>query len=423
MIIYRAYKTELKLNNQQRVICKKHAGCARFAYNWGLKRKIDMFVKTGTSPSAIDLHKELNRLKQTKFSWMYEVSKCAAQEALRNLENAFKNFFRRIKNGQRCTFPRFKSRKKRIGSFRLTGVIRVFNDSIQLPRLGRLRLKEHGYLPPESNHVHILSATISEKAGRWFVSLQVKEEINPVKNTGPIVGVDIGIRRLATLSDGTSFNNPCPLARYERKMKRIQRALSRKQKRSRNRLKTKLTLQKLHARIANIRRNAIHQVTSKLTKSKSVIVIEDLCVQGMRMNQTLAKQVSDVGFAEFRRQLEYKTQWYSSQLVLAPRFFPSSKRCSQCGYVKTELSSCRIYTCGQCGLVIDRDINASKNLLFVAVGFTETINACYETGSDSSLEQCSLMIQEPNSEPLGSHRIRKTERIISSTVLTPEREL
>jgi putative transposase len=139
---------------------------------------------------------------------MYEVSKCASQEALRNLDRAFTNFYRRVKKGKTPGFPRFKSRKHGIGSFCLTGAIRVFDDAVQLPRLGRLLIKERGYLPPESDRVHILSATVSEQAGRWFVSLQVQEDITVAENSGPVVGIDVGLHRLVTLSNGTTIANP-----------------------------------------------------------------------------------------------------------------------------------------------------------------------------------------------------------------------
>ena len=162
--IHRGYKTELQLNNHQRTLCRKHAGCARFAYNWGLQRKITEYSTTRKSPTAMALHRELNHLKKTTFPWMYEVSKCAPQEALRNLDQAFRHFFRRVRKGATPGFPKFKSRKQGRGSFRLTGTIRVFKEAIQLPRLGRLRLKEHGYLPSESDQVHILSATVSTTA-------------------------------------------------------------------------------------------------------------------------------------------------------------------------------------------------------------------------------------------------------------------
>ena len=203
--VHRAYKTELKLNNRQRTLCYKHAGCARFVFNWGLQRKIEEHERTGKSPSSMDLHRKLNKLKKTEFPWMYEVSKCAPQEALRNLDNAFRQFFNRLKKGEKPGFPKFKLRKRRKRSFRLTGVIRVFNNSKQLPRLGRLRLKERGYLQSESANIHILSATVVEKAGRWYVSLQVTEKIKVMKSTDPMVGVDLGIQLLTTMSDGTVF--------------------------------------------------------------------------------------------------------------------------------------------------------------------------------------------------------------------------
>ena len=328
MIILRGYKTELRLNNQQRRLCRKHAGCARFAYNWGLQRKKEEYATTGKSPSAIDLNRELNRLKRTEFSWMYEVSKCAPQEALRNLDRAFTNFFRQIKNGENAGFPKFKSRKRGRGSFRLTGTIRVFENCIQLPRLGLLRLKEGGYLPSESKKLHILSVTVSEHAHKWFVSLQVQEEITVPENGGPVVGADVGLHRLVTVSDGTTFENPRALQRFERRLKRVQRTLSQRKRGSRNHEKTLRLLQKIHGRVANIRCDALHKVTTMLAKTKSVIVIEDLNVEGMRQNHRLAKSVSDVGFGEFHRQLVYKTQWYGSRLVVVPRFYPSSKMCS-----------------------------------------------------------------------------------------------
>ena len=379
--IHRGYKTELQLNKAQQTHCRQHAGCARFAYNWGLQRKIAEYAKTGKAPTAIDLNRELNRLKKTEFPWMYDVSKCAPQEALRNLDQAFRHFFRRIRQGVKPGFPKFKSRKQGCGSFRLTGAIRVFPDAIQLPRLGRLRLKERGYLPAESDQIHILSATVSTKAGRWFVSLQVQEAITVVEQTGPVAGVDVGLHRLATVSDSTIIENPKALRRYELKLKRVQRRLARKRRGSRNHRKVMLLLQKLHMRIANIRKDALHKATTLLAKNKSVVGIEDLNVGGLVQNHRVAKAVSDASFFEFRRQLAYKTQWLGSQLVIAPRFFPSSKRCSRCGHVKVELGlSVRRYVCDQCGFTADRDVNASLNLEWVAASWAETENACREAG-------------------------------------------
>jgi putative transposase len=187
----RAYRVELDLNNAQTTACKKHAGAARWAYNWGLQRKQEEYREAGKSPSAIDLHRELNALKKTDVPWMYEVSKCAPQEALRNLDRAFDRFFDRVKHRRagklegKLGYPKRKSKKRGLGSFRLTGSIVVFPDAIQLPRLGRLRLKERGYLP--TTGVKILSATVSEYAGHWHVSVQVEQEQVVPKNTGPVV--------------------------------------------------------------------------------------------------------------------------------------------------------------------------------------------------------------------------------------------
>jgi putative transposase len=365
MKILRAFKTELDLNNQQRTACLRHAGTARFAYNWGLELKIAAYQAGEKVPSAIDLHRELNRLKQGEFSWMYAVSKCAPQEALRDLDRAFQHFFRRVKEKKagksvKVGFPRFKSRKQGVGSFRLTGTMRIFDGHIQLPRLGVLRLKERGYLPITG--VHILSATVSERAGRWFVSVQVEMEIpDPKGAERPVAGVDLGINRLAQVSDGTYFENPRALKKAQKKLKRLQRVVSRRQKGSANRQKAVKQLAKAHYRVANIRKDNLHQATTWLARNKSAIVLEDLHVNGMLKNHCLAQSIADVGLHEFRRQLQYKGQWYGCDVFLADRFFPSSKQCSRCGTVKDDLSlSERTYRCEECGLVIDRDWNAAR---------------------------------------------------------------
>ncbi len=381
--IQRAYKTELDLNDQQITVCKKHAGAARWAYNWGLQRKQDEYRTTGKSPSAIDLHRELNALKQTDVPWMYEVSKCAPQEALRNLDNAFAHFFRRVKLKQqgklkgRLGYPTRKSRKRGLGGFRLTGTIAVFSGAIQLPRLGRVRLKERNYLP--TTGVKVLSATVSEQAGHWYVSVQVEQERAVPLNTGPVVGVDLGVKALTTLSDGTVISNPKPLKRRLKKIKRLHRALTRKPKGSNNRKKAARTLGKEYRQVGNQRTNPLHQVTTLLAKTKSVLVIEDLHVAGMLKNHHLAQAISDVGFAEFRRQLLYKAEWYGSQVVVASRWEPSSKTCSACGWVDDDLTLAdRVFHCQYpgCGQVLDRDLNAAINLSKLAESSPDSQNAC-----------------------------------------------
>lgn len=224
--VVRGYQTELDLNNAQRTACLKHAGCARFAYTFGLARSKEAYRTTGKRPTAIDLHKQLNALKATAYPWMYEVSKCAAQEALRDLDQAYQHFYRKLKlkaQGKfrgKLGFPTFKKRSKAIGSFRLTGSIKVLSDAVQLPRLGRLRLQEDGYIPTDAK---ILSATVSEKAGRWYVSIQVEEEREqPTARATTAIGVDLGIKTLATLSDGTTLENPRALKHAQKKVRKAE---------------------------------------------------------------------------------------------------------------------------------------------------------------------------------------------------------
>ncbi len=443
MQITRGYRTELDLNNKQITACKMHAGAARYAYNWGLKRKQEVYQTTGRSISALELHRELNHLKQTTLPWMYEVSKCAPQEALRDLDSAFTNFFRRVqlkKEGKwrgPPGYPTFKTKRQGLGSFRLTGSIHVYEQAIDLPRLGRLRLKECGYVP--TNEVNVLSATVSEEAGRWFVSLQVEEEApDPPAGTSESIGVDVGINRLAQCSDGRVVENPKALRSELKRLKRLHRRLSRKEKGSKNRAKARVKLARKYARIAHIRQDALHKGTSLLTRATLspeeraerkaeiaaslpepkakvkvrkgkrsqpidapllpehmahrvkqqhikkllrqaratdapvrplLVVLEDLNVDGMKRNRKLALAISDVGLGEFKRQMTYKTVWQGETLLLADRWFPSTKMCSRCGNLKEDMDlSERIYVCENpaCGLVIDRDVNAALNLAALA---------------------------------------------------------
>jgi putative transposase len=407
--VSRAYKTELDLNDRQETACKRHAGAARYAYNWGLARKQEAYKTTGKCPSAIDLHRELNALKKSELPWMYEVSKCAPQEALRNLDTAYAHFFRRCALKQegklkgKLGYPHRKTKKQGLGSFRLTGAITVFSDAIQLPRLGRLRLKEHGYLPVSGTAgVKILSATVSEQAEHWYVSIQVEQEQTVPVNTGPVVGVDLGVKTLATLSDGTVIPNPRPLKQRLKQIKRLHRAVTRKQKGSNNRKKAARRLGEAYRKASNQRANTLHQVTTMLAKTKSVIVIEDLNVSGMLKNHRLAQAIADVGFAEFRRQLLYKAAWYGSQVVLASRWEPSSKTCSGCGWVDEHLDlSDRVFRCQNagCGEILDRDLNAAINLRKLAGSSPESLNACREASAGRGLTtpvKLTSVKQEPN---------------------------
>ncbi len=252
MRINRAHRYELDPNVVQFTLLAKHAGVARFAYNWGLARRIALWEQEKKCTNAIEQHRELNRLKRTEFPWMYEVSKCAPQEALRDLDRAFRNFFRGLKTGRKVGFPKFK-RKWRRDSFRLTGVIRVLERHVQLPRLGNVRVKE-----TTAVRGRILSATVSREADRWFVSFTVEQEIaDPEPVAGPAVGIDVGLTHFATVvgSDGevVKVEPPKPLNRYLKLLRRRQRKHSRKQKGSHNRQKSALRLARLHRRIHNIR--------------------------------------------------------------------------------------------------------------------------------------------------------------------------
>ncbi|MFW9890513.1 MAG: RNA-guided endonuclease InsQ/TnpB family protein [Candidatus Thorarchaeota archaeon] len=398
MLIRKAYRYELDPNNSQRTHLLRHAGVARFAYNWGLERRIKLYKENKGEKrftNAIQQHKILNRLKKSQFPWMYECSKCAPQEALRDLDRAFRNFYRGLKTGEKAGFPRFKRRGFK-DSFRLTGIIRVKRRRIQLPRLGKIRMKERKKRYYKGK---ILSVTVRRRADRWFVSITVAEEIpDPSPIEGAVVGVDLGVKTLATISDGTTFRNHRALRRHLRKLRVLSKSLSRKEKGSRNREKAKVRLARLHLRIFNIRQDTLHKATTYLAKSHSKIVIENLGVSGMMRNQNLARAIADVGMYEFRRQLEYKCSWYGSQLIIAPRGFPSSKMCSSCGHRMNELPlSEREYHCKECGARIDRDLNAALNL--VTVSLPETLTACgeYVRHCDSlGMKMQTSTKQEPN---------------------------
>jgi putative transposase len=400
MLVHKAYKFELDPNNSQISALLQHAGAARFTYNWGLEHRITLFkTNQGTTrfTDAMKQHKLLNSLKKNQFPWMYECSKCAPQEALRDLNRAFNNFYRGLKTGKKIGFPRFKRKGVR-DSFRLTGIIRFEERKLQLPRIGKVRIKEKRSWYCKGR---ILSVTVRRRANRWFASITVEEEIvdlTPIQ--GSKIGVDLGIKTLATLSDGATFPNPRALGRRLKKVKQLAKSLSRTKQGSKNREKVKLRLATMYLKTFNIRQDTLHKLTTYLAKSHGTIVIEDLHVSGMMKNRRLSRAIADVGMCEFRRQLEYKCKWYGSQLVIVPRTYPSSKMCSNCGHRKKEFAlSEREYACEVCGARIDRDLNAARNL--VAVSLPETQTAC---GEDVRLvadplrltEKQTSVKQEPN---------------------------
>lgn len=385
MITNQAYRYELKVNNKQMGLLLKHCGVARFAWNWALARRIELYkTREGKErfTNAINQHRELNVLKKSEYPWMYEVSKCAPQEALRDLDRAYANFIRGRKNHEDIGKPKFK--KKGIhDSFRLTGSISVKDDGIRLPRIGLLRTKES----TAKLRGRILSASVSREADRWYCSLSVETEMaKPQPIMGDIVGIDLGLNNFAVISNGKEYEHkeaPKPLKKRLKKLQRLSRQQSRKQKKSQNRKKANLALAKCYRRIRNIRKDFLNKLTTELAKTKSVIVIEDLAVRNMVRNRHLARSIADVGWGEFRRMLEYKTRWYGSNLVVIGRFEPTSKTCSDCGAINKELTlSDRTWVCMACGVVHDRDENAAKNIRSLGIkqldteSYSSGINAC-----------------------------------------------
>ena len=347
------FKTELKLNNKQRTKLAQHAGVARHAWNWGLNltKQILNHNQENTEdkikfPSAIDLHKWLVAMVKPENPWYYKSSKCAPQFALRQLREAWARCFKKT-----SLAPKFKKKGKN-DSFTLDGTIKVIDHfKIQVPKIGVLKTYERlpvGYKPK--------TVTISRKANSWFISYKIEvEPINTLK-TVKKVGVDLGIKTLAYLSTGVIFKGAKAYYSYEKRLARLQWLSRNKRNGSNNWKKAQLRIAKLHAKIANIRKNTLHKLTTYLAKNHGEIVIEDLNVSGMLKNGKLAKAIADMGFYEFRRQLEYKCQLYRSKLIIADRWFPSSKTCSNCGWHNPDLKlSDRWFLCVGCGSFLERD--------------------------------------------------------------------
>ena len=358
----------------------KAAGTARFAYNWALAEWQTHYAawkadNTQPKPNQMGLRRQLNAIKRDQFPWMLAVSKNAPQMAIIQLGAAFKNFF-----AGRASYPQFKKKGKSRDSFTLTNdQFAIDACRIRIPHLGLVRMRETLRFSGK-----ILSATISRTADQWFASITVDTYHNhlpPAENQG-VVGVDLGVSALATLSTGEVVAGEKPHKALLSRLKRLSRNLSRKVKGSTNRYKAKQKLARLHARIATIRQDSLHQLTTVLTRRFHTIGIEDLNVSGMLKNRHLSRSISDRGFFEFRRQLEYKAEMRGAVVVVAKRFFASSKTCSAsgCGHKVDKLPlSVREWTCPVCGVVHDRDVNAAKNLQEYAV--SSTVSACGGEGS------------------------------------------
>jgi putative transposase len=373
-----AHRIALDPNNVQASYLAKAAGVARFAYNWALAEWQKQYEAHKANPalpkpSQAALRRQLNAIKREQFPWMLDVTKCAPQMAIIQLGQAFANFF-----AGRARFPQFR-KKGCDDRFTLTNdQFDIDGCRIRIPNLGWVRMRESLRFAGK-----IMSATISRMADRWFVSITVDTPDNPhlpkAENQG-VVGVDLGVTALATLSTGERVVGPKPHKALLSRLRRLSKSLSRKQKGSANRRKAKAKLAKLHARIAAIRLDALHKLTTNLTRRFHTIAIEDLNVRGMMANRHLARSIAEMSFFEFRRQLKYKTAMRGGQVVVADRFFASSKTCSACGHTLDALPlSVREWTCPACGVVHDRDVNAAINLKNMAV--SSTVSACGGEGS------------------------------------------
>jgi len=372
-----AHRIRLQPNNVQATYLARAAGTARFAYNWALAEWQKQYEAckaepTLPRPSEAALRRQLNRIKREQYPWMLEVTKNAPQMAIMQLGRAFENFF-----AGRVRYPRFR-RKGRDDRFTLSNdQFRIEGRHIRIPKLGWVRMREALRFAGR-----IVSASVARVADHWYASITVDTSdslVPPADNQGA-VGVDLGIKALATLSTGEMFEGPKALRTLLAGLRRRSRALSRKAKGSRNHAKAKLKLARLHARIANIRRDSLHQLSTSITRRFHTIGIEDLNVKGMLGNRHLSRAIADMGFYELRRQLEYKATWRGGQVVLVGRWYPSSKLCSCCGYRLDELGlGVRHWTCPGCGASNDRDVNAAINLRNMAV--SSTASACGGDGA------------------------------------------
>ncbi len=360
----RAHKIRLNPTPEQEQYFRRAAGNARFAWNWAVARLRQAQAEQQPLPSIGDLKAEFNRIKRDQFPFVMGTTRCSTEQPFADLNNALTTFFhditkrkngKRRKDGKRVGFPRFKSRKRGYGSFYLANdKFTVDGHGIRIPKLGWVNMTEPLRFPGK-----IMSARVSERAGYWFVSIHVQMPTPERQASTRVLGVDVGVKALAVDSDGAVFENQNHLTIAQKNLRRLNRWFSRKQKGSKNWHKAKRKLARLHLRIANLRADAIHKLTTHLAGKASIIALETLNVVGMLKNHKLARAIADASFAEIVRQLGYKAQ----QVVGIPPFYPSSKTCNGCGYLNRELTLAdRTWTCPSCGAILDRDRNAAQNI-------------------------------------------------------------
>lgn len=395
------YKFRLYPNKEQRILLTKHFGCSRFLYNYFLARRKEEYLTTGRSNNFVRDCKELTELKkEDEYIWLKEVNSQSLQQAIKNLDAAYGNFFEK-----RAKFPKFKNKHDK-QSFRIPQNIKLVEDKLVIPKfLEGIKCKVHRPVNEE-----ISFATITKnKSGQYYCTLMVEKEIEQHKETKKEVGIDLGIKTLAVDSDGKEYENIQPLKFLKHKIKRTQRKLSKRRHKTTNTKskridKLRRKLARLHQTAKDVRQNHLHQTTKRLIDENQVIYLETLAIKNMMKNRCLAGAIADCGWYELTRQLEYKAAWYGRTIVKIDRFFPSSKTCSECHFIKQDLTlKDREWDCPECGVRHNRDVNAAKMILLqgkkktTTVGTTEskarrlrnktegTISAQGEAGSPPTL--------------------------------------